>query len=277
MIHLDLNQVLFSSIIPNISSGKTDEIDEDTVRHITLNIIRNVNVQFRREFGSLVIANDNRKYWRKEFFPFYKASRKKSREAVNIDWGVFFNYVDKIKKEIQANLPYKYMDVEGAEADDVIGTLVRRLDETSVIVSSDKDMIQLHSEKVKQYDFIQKKWVTHENPKAFLFEHIARGDFGDGIPNIVSNDNVFVLGQRQGRVTQKVLDSLAGIENSPDHRLYRNYVRNKTLVDLAQVPTEIQEAILNKYSQAIKPSRTTMRMYFAQNGLEQLSSKLNDF
>lgn len=260
-------------------SGKTNEIDEDLVRHIILNIIRNVRIKFKEEYGELVIADDNRQYWRREFFPFYKASRKKSREAMNIDWTVFFSYTDKIKKEIGENLPYKYVNVEQAEADDIIATLVRNVPEASpfVIVSSDKDMIQLHREDVKQYDLVHKKWVTHDNPKEYLFEHILKGDTGDGVPNIVSPDNCFVLGQRQGRVTQNVIEAVRNIENEPENRHYRNYVRNKTLVDLSMIPKEIQDRIIDKYQQISKPSRTQMRLYFASKELNDLSTKINDF
>jgi hypothetical protein len=277
IIIVDLNGVIFSTILPNIMSGKTNEIDEDLVRHIVLSIIRSVNSKFRKDWGELVLANDNRRYWRKEVFPYYKASRKKSREAMGIDWPVFFTYVEKIKGEIQTNLPYKYIEVERAEADDVIATLVRNVEEPCLIVSSDKDMIQLHCERVKQYDLIKKKWITHDDPKAYLFEHIVKGDVGDGIPNIVSTDNVFVLGQRQGRVTQGVLESCRNVEMDPSHRLYRNWLRNKTLVDLTQIPQDIQDAILHKYREAKKPSRSNMMMYFASHDLQQLMAKINDF
>lgn len=279
MIILDLNQVIFSSILPNIMSGKTDQIDEDLVRHIIMNIIRKVRVEFKKEYGELVIANDNRTYWRKEIFPFYKASRKKTRAKINIDWTVFYSYVDKIKEEIQTCLPYRYLDVERAEADDIIGTLVRGLPEKGpfVIVSSDKDMIQLHGPNVRQYDLVHKKWVKNDDPKAYLFEHIIKGDVGDGIPNVVSPDNCFVVGDRQKKVTKDILESVVDIDSQPDHRLYRNYMRNKTLVDLSMIPLDIQKAILNKYESTTKAPRSKMMMYFASKELNTLAIKINDF
>lgn len=198
---------------------------------------------------------------------------------MKIDWNVFFTYVGKIKEEIQTSLPYKYIDVNRAEADDVIATLIRLLPEEGpfMIVSSDKDMKQLHGPNVRQHDLVHKKSVTTDDPKAFLFEHIIKGDVGDGIPNIVSPDNCFVLGERQRKVTQGILESVVDIDSQPDHRLYRNYMRNKTLVDLSLIPKDIQEAIVTKYKTAKKPSRTDMMMYFGSKKLTKLSETINDF
>lgn len=225
----------------------------------------------------MVIADDNRRYWRRTFFPFYKHNRKKARENIKIDWNVFFNYVEKIKTEIQENLPYKYLDIDGAEADDIIATLVKNISGPIIIISTDKDMIQLHRENVKQYDLIRDRWITHDDPKTFLFEHIIKGDAGDGIPNIATNDNCFAVGERQRKITTKIMDSVIDIDKQPDHRLYRNYIRNKTLIDLSMIPKELQEEIMHKYSEIKKPARSKMMMYFASKELSVLATKINDF
>ena len=92
------------------------------------------------------------------------------------------------------------MDVEGAEADDIIGTLVPRhiMSENILIISSDGDFPQLQmyngrsSFTVKQYNPSQKKFIISENPLQELKEKIIRGDKGDGIPNVLSSSDCFV-------------------------------------------------------------------------------------
>ena len=118
MILVDLNQVLLSGLMAQIASQKGTKLDEDLVRHLILNILRMHIKNFRKEYGEVVLCCDNRKYWRKEFFPFYKAGRKKAREKSDLDWHIIFDMLAKFKIELKENFPYKVIDVEGAEADE---------------------------------------------------------------------------------------------------------------------------------------------------------------
>ena len=173
MILVDLNQVLLSGLMAQISNKKGVKLDEDLVRHMILNILRMHVRNFRKDYGDVVLCCDNRKYWRKEFFPFYKAGRKKSREKSDLDWHMIFDMLAKFKSELKENFPYKVIDVEGAEADDIIGTLVPRYatNENILILSSDGDFHQLQTyPNVKQYNPAQKKFVKSDNPKLELKE-----------------------------------------------------------------------------------------------------------
>ena len=175
------------------------ELEEDLFRHMALNTIRNINSKFRNEYGELVIACDSYKYWRRDYFPYYKAHRKRDREQSNIDWETVFDYFKKIKTELRENFPYKFIEVENAEADDVIATLVQKIqDKKFLIVSSDKDFQQLqYLPNVDQWDPMQNKFVKCSDPLEYLMDHIFTGDRGDGIPNILSADETFVEGLRQ--------------------------------------------------------------------------------
>ena len=145
MILVDLNQVLLAGLMAQIANQKNAKLEEDLIRHMVLNIIRNHVKNFKAEYGEVVLCCDNRKYWRKEFFPFYKAGRKKTREKSDLDWHLIFDILAKLKQELKETFPYKVIDVEGAEADDIIGTLVPiyARDQKILILSSDGDFLQL--------------------------------------------------------------------------------------------------------------------------------------
>lgn len=282
MILVDLNQVLLSGLMAQISSQKGVKLDEGLVRHMILNILRMHIRNFRKDYGDVVLCCDNRKYWRKEFFPFYKAGRKKTREKSDLDWHLIFDMLAKFKVELKDNFPYKVVDVEGAEADDIIGTLVPLYapHEKILILSSDGDFLQLqtYGSNVKQYNPAQKKFVKSENPTEELKEKIIRGDKGDGIPNMFSPSDCFVRDLRQKPVTKSVLDKY--LKESVDNYSETdkaNYIRNATLIDLTMIPKDIKEKIINTYSETKPASRQKLLNYFIEKKLKNLMDVIEEF
>jgi hypothetical protein len=281
MILVDLNQVLLSGLMAQISGKKGVKLDEDLVRHMILNILRMHVRNFRNEYGEVVLCCDNRKYWRKEFFPFYKAGRKKSREKSDLDWHLIFDMLAKFKQELRENFPYKVIDVEGAEADDIIGTLVpiHAPHEKILILSSDGDFHQLQTyPNVKQYNPAQKKFVKSEDPKLELKEKIIRGDKGDGIPNMFSPADCFVRDVRQKPITQKTLDKYLNedVKNYSYDEVV-NFGRNQTLIDLTFIPQEIKEKIINTYDEVKPASKSKLLNYFIENKLKNLMDVIEEF
>ena len=215
--------------------SKINVLDKDLCRHLVLNSIRANVHKFKREYGEVVICCDSRKYWRKEVFPFYKAGRKKAREASKIDYALIFEILDEVREDLKTIFPYKVVHVDRAEADDVIGTLAPRLSahEPVVIISSDGDFKQLQQyPNVKQYNPKLGVYVKSANPLAELKEKIITGDAGDGIPSVISNDDVFVAGIRQKPLTEKRKTIVFNEYDNPASEYYRNIERNKLLIDL---------------------------------------------
>ncbi len=256
---------------------------------MVLNSLRANRIKFNAEWGELVLCCDNRTYWRREVFPYYKAHRKKAREKSGLNWPLIFECLNTVKSDLREYFPYKIIDVEGAEADDVIATLCLEArnyltglsdnplpEEKILILSGDKDFIQLHRNGIKQYDPVQKKWVTHPNPATYLKEHILKGDAGDGIPNVRSLDNTFVTGQRQKPVTGKMIEEYNRTLDK-EHRLYRNYLRNRQLIELTYTPVDIKNDILNQYFNSIDKGRTKLFPYFMNHNLKQLMTNIGDF
>ena len=286
MILVDLNQVLLSGLMAQLSSQKGMHMDEDLIRHMILNVLRTHIKKFKGEYGDIVLCCDNRKYWRRDVFPLYKHGRKKTREKSDLDWHMIFDMLARFKDELKQNFPYRVIDVEGAEADDIIGTLAPRhvAHEHVLIISSDGDFPQLQRHNnskyaVKQYNPALKKFIKSENPVLELKEKIIRGDKGDGIPNIFSPSDCFALEQRQKPITKGVMDKLLGenVDDWSDDRAKTGYSRNQILIDLSYIPKEIQEKILNTFEETKPASRQKMLNYFITNKLKNLMDVIEEF
>ena len=282
MILVDLNQVLLSGLMAQINNSKGVKLEEDLIRHMILNIIRTHLKNFREEYGEIVLCCDNRKYWRKDWFPHYKAGRKKARDKSDLDWHLIFDMLAKFKQELKEYFPYKCIDVEGAEADDIIGTLVPRhsAHEKILILSSDGDFLQLQQYKnVKQYNPSLRKYVVSNHPVNDLKEKIIRGDKGDGIPNVLSPADCFVNDLRQKPITKGVLEKLMSKDPSEweDPETMVGWSRNKMLIDLTMIPEEIQSKIINTYDDIKPPSRGKMFNYFVENKLTNLMEVIEEF
>lgn len=281
MILIDLNQVLLAGLMAQIANHK-GKLDESLIRHMVLNIIRTHVKNFKSEYGEVVLCCDNRKYWRKEFFPFYKANRKKNRDKSDLDWHLIFDILGKLKQELKENFPYKVLDVEGAEADDIIGTLVPRHapHEKVLILSSDGDFLQLqqYGVNVKQYNPSQKKYIKSKNPQLELKEKIIRGDKGDGIPNIFSPSDCFVRDLRQKPITQKTIDKYLAEHYGEweDENARIGFSRNQALIDLMCIPGDVKEKIINTYEET-KPAKGKLLNYFIEHKLKNLMEVIEDF
>jgi 5'-3' exonuclease len=283
LIIVDLNQVMLSNLLMQLGNHTNAQIEENMVRHMILNSLRSYRVKFGNEYGELVIACDNTNYWRRKLFPYYKANRKKAQEKSDLDWKSIFECLNKIRAELKEFFPYRVIDIESAEADDVIATLVTTSKSNSdgqiLILSGDKDFIQLHKYgNVKQYDPVRKKWITHKDPEQYLKEHILKGDAGDGVPNVLSSDNCFVVGERQRPLTAKKMEHYLKLSpNEMETAVARNYMRNKQLIDLGETPEEIRVKVMESYYAQNDKDRSKLMNYFISNKLRNLTEHIGEF
>ena len=281
MILLDYSQIALSNIIVQKLN------DESMIRHMILNSIRMYNKRYRDEYGQMVICADGMNTWRKDYFPYYKAKRRKNRDSSDQDWNEIFRILHLVRDEIKENLPYKVLHMEGVEADDIIASLVLQsqefgMGEPMMIVSSDKDFIQLQKfNNVKQFSPIQKKFVKDDNPRTYLFNHIMKGDSGDGIPNVLSDDDTFVSDKTQSPLRKtriaEWLENSDNLRNVMEETIYRNYQRNKKLIDLTEVPESIQEAIINNYNDQKVAMKMRVLNYLIKKRCNQLIEVVEEF
>lgn len=281
MIIVDLNQVMISNYMAQIGNHTNIAVDENLFRHMVLNSIRNINKKHSAEFGELVIACDSARSWRKEVFPYYKANRKKAREKSDLDWTAVFESLNRVRDELKEFFPYRVIQVDHAEADDIIGSLVHHFHGNPIlIVSGDKDFVQLQTYmNVKQFDPVRKRFITHNNPSLFVKEHIMKGDMGDGVPNFLSKDDTFVAGGRQKPIRAKNLAEwlTQDPESFCDDMMLRNWKRNEMLVDLTHTPQTIRIQTINQYEEQSGKDRSKLFNYFVDRKLKNLMESIGDF
>jgi hypothetical protein len=291
MILIDMNQVMISNLMVQIQLS--NELDAGLVRHMVLNSLRMYNQKFGEEYGELVLCYDSKRYWRREFFPYYKGTRKRDREKSSFNWSSIFEILNQIRDEIREYMPYKVMEVDGAEADDIISVLTKQQAFTNIrlqrdmqpaskvlILSGDKDFIQLQKYPwLKQYNPVMKKFVSGMNPKVYILEHVLKGDKSDGIPNYLSPDDTFVEGKRQRPLQKKTLERIVNLspEQFCNEEQLEYYKRNLTLIDFSYIPVEVEERIVKSFDSLTPAPRNKMYNYFVSNQLITLLDKIGEF
>lgn len=284
-ILVDYSQVMLATLFANIGNHTNVEMSDDLIRHMFLVSLKYNRRKFHEDYGEIVICCDGKNSWRREAFPYYKASRRTSREKSDLDWNELFRIMADIREEITEHFPYKVIHIDRCEADDIIGTVCHEFgtelntgSEKFLVLSGDKDYIQLQRyANIDQYDPVRKKWIRHDNPDAFLVEHIFKGDTGDGIPNILSADNCLVVGERQKPMTTKKMESFRVSMDSMDETTKIRYHRNKMLIDLSDTPDVYKKQILDAYNQEKNIGRTKLFNYFIQKKLKNLMTDIGDF
>jgi len=286
MILVDLNQVLISNLMAQIR-GKADvKPNKEMIRHMVLNSLRGFNVKFREEFGDLVLCSDAGDPWRREFFPNYKYSRKQARQDGPFDWDEIFTIITEIKNEVKDNFPYKVVQLDKVEADDIIAVICKKHHDNKVlIISGDKDFQQLQKyPNIHQYSPTKKEFVKTDSPQEYVYEHILKGDTSDGIPNFLSPDDTFVNRIKQKPVSKKKLagwiDSLMRGNDPQDfcnEYHYRNFQRNQRLIDFDYIPDDIETDIYKEYEKATVSDRSKILPYMIKNDLRELIGKIEEF
>ena len=276
MILIDFTQTIIAGLMVQLKLND-GQLSEDKLRPMIINSIRNYQKKYARDYGEIVLCTDAANPWRREFFPNYKANRKKLREEDDKDWGVIFNTLQIIKDELRDNFPYRYMYVENCEADDIIAVLSKHITEDILIISGDKDFQQLQSfDHVTQWSPNLNKQVVCEDPNLFLREHILTGDKSDGIPNILSSDDCMVEGIRQTPLRKPIKDKYLRISIENDDKYYRNYLRNQTLIDFEFIPKDIEDRILSEFENTA-PVKGKVFDYLRTHRLNELLDNIGDF
>ena len=275
MILVDANQIAISHLM--IRNKIEDGINIDSIRRSIVRVIGRIQRKFKGDFGQMVLCYDDKNYWRRGVFPYYKMNRKQERENSKYDWNQVFSVLNKIRDELRSNFPFHVLQVDGAEADDIIASLVKRnassaSPEPILILSADKDFIQLHKYPlVKQYDPIRNRWIEDEDPVKYLQEHIIRGDRSDGIPNILTCDDAIVMNKPQKKMSREKISSLASMDPSEFTNFIRlrNWKRNSELIDFSKIPEAVTSRITSYYC-GYKSRQAINFKYFIDNNIVDL-------
>lgn len=291
MILFDLNQVMISNIMKQVKKDMAN-LDENLVRHMVLNSIRSYNRQFREVYGKMILCCDNGKSWRKSVYPQYKASRRKDYDKSIYDWNKIYELINMIKEEIKEEIGYRTIEINGVEADDIIGVLapliVEERNEPVLIISGDKDFLQLQETVgIDQFSPTLKNFMVADDPKGYLLEHTLKGDAVDGIPNFLSPDDCLVNQKRQKNLYRELISEILEQDDPVRYIVQKygedsdekmNFERNQKLIDLKNTPFELIDKILEEYRKPIThKSKTHVLSYLAKHKLKELTNKIEDF
>lgn len=256
MLIYDLSNVMYSSFFNANSDKNLNQIDDkkDFWRFLLLSDLLEVKKKFNPD--EYILAIDSKHTWRKDYFKYYKARRVFKKQKSPIDWDDFYTTADKFIDELEQYFPCRTIKVDKAEADDVIATLALNCkdDKEVIIVTKDKDFKQLLVyDNIKMYDLGDKSLAKCDDPYLFRIMHLLKGDSNDDVPNILSDNDVFVnTDKRQKRITQKVIKEMldVGIEKFAIERdVVDNYKRNCKLIllDLENIPEDVQRDTMYQY------------------------------
>jgi|TARA_B110000914_G_scaffold54370_1_gene47069 hypothetical protein len=285
MVLVDFNGLAVGSIMGSLNRG--EGLSENLVKHIIINNLRLYRKKYTEEkYGKIVICCDSRS-WRKDVYPEYKANRKTGREKDKHDWAAIFDLIESTLNDLRENFPYPVIKIEKAEADDIIGALtvhksIPLIGEDVVIISADKDFIQLQRHgHVIQWSPLFNKMVKDPDPVKYLFEHLLKGDTGDGVPNVLSPDNVLVDHIRQSPMTKKKMaewwDSKDKLKEVMPQEVFRNYIRNREMIDLDRTPEAIKKESIDQYENYKYPRRDNILTYLIENRMKMLIENAGEF
>lgn len=301
MIILDYSQVAISNILQFSNELKKDMNESgranaiNIIRHAVLSSLKMYKKKYGKEYGELVIACDGQNYWRRDVFPHYKAGRSKSRDKSDLDWKLIFDVMSELRKDLEQFFPYKVIHFDKAEADDIIACLTKWTQTNQLasdglyeepqkvlILSSDGDFIQLQKyDNVSQWSPIQKKQVSANKREVTekRITHIVKAS-DDGIPNILSDDDVFVIGKRQTPVMAKRLAEFIekGRDACQNDYERRNWDRNQQLVDFDFIPEDIYNSIIDQYvNKPVTGNKNLVMNYLMQHRCRVLLEEIGDF
>mgnify|MGYP001208834682 CR=1 FL=1 len=283
MVLVDFNGISIGSIMGQLNRG--EKLSERLVKHIILNNLRSYRVKYPEEdYGKMVICCDSHS-WRKDVFPQYKASRTTNREKDKTDWDTIYDLLDKTLSDLARNFPYAVIKIEKAEADDIIGALANNtevIQEEVVIISADKDFIQLQTGNVTQWSPFQQKMVrAEEGAERYLFDHTMKGDSSDGVPNVMSPDHSFTHHVRQVPMRKVLIEEWwEGRDNLKQvmpPEVFRNYCRNKEMIDLKRTPQEIIDESIEKYESYKYIDKGNILTYLIENDMKLLIESAGEF
>lgn len=267
------------------------KFEESLIRHMVLVFL----LSYKKEYpnhGEMVLCCDGVNSWRKDYFEHYKVSRKPkeaSSEAEKTDEQLdieeLWRIINVIREEFKTRMPYKVIHLPRIEGDDGIAVLAKHFPGPHVVISNDKDFGQLQKfEGVVQYSPLRKNRgekgeIKIDDPVMFLKEQLIRGDKIDDVPNILSDDDVFVdKAKRQKSIMNKKMPAYL-VEPLEYNFTKENIERNTMMIDFESIPQEYVDLVLAEYEKQKdkKVTRQEIFQYFIAKKLSRLMDSIQQF
>lgn len=191
VILVDGNNLMFRSFYATLYSGNIMTNKEGFPTNALYGFVNMLNKIISEEAPKyIMVAFDIGKTFRHEKYDYYKGKRDETPEDLKKQFP--------IAKKILNAMGIKYLELEGYEADDIIGSFAKKVDESqdfiATIISSDKDLLQLISDRVevkllKPKDYIRMNKETFIetyglDPIKMIDLKSLMGDASDNIPGV---------------------------------------------------------------------------------------------
>ena len=246
----------------------------NTMYNFLSDVAESLDVANTGEKLDVILALDSKDgYWRREFYPPYKADRSAKRSNDGLDWERAYTEFDRLSSTIQRCIPWKVLCVDKCEADDIIYTLAVTSSEPVIIHSSDSDYLQLVSDNVSLFrpniaDYVEFPCVCKisnsdvfcKTSEEYLQYAILTGQGGkDNVYNVKTDTNWCVTQAKRKpgfgvKAASKVLATADYIQELQRIGLWENYLRNKRLIDMSELPEEYRCSILHSYETTVLPT-----------------------
>lgn len=218
VILVDGNNLMFRSFYATLYSGSMMTNKEGFPTNALygfVNMMHKIIDEEKPEY--IMVAFDIGKTFRHEKYDYYKGKRDETPDDLKKQFP--------IAKKILTAQGIKYFELQGYEADDIIGTFAKKVDEnddfTATIISSDKDLLQLISDDVevkllKPKDYIRmNKQVFFDTyglePIKMIDLKSLMGDASDNIPGVKG------IGEKTAIKLLQQYGSLDGVYNNLDN------------------------------------------------------------
>jgi hypothetical protein len=266
---VDLNNISF---ITRHKVIKGSQRGNSFVKEFIFREVLNKIIKTAKELNadSIVIATDSKNVWRKDIYPQYKENRtgdiddpfhKDTIEAINL-----------VKEFFQTNTSAYVLSVPRTEADDIISYWCKFSEGTeNVILSADKDFIQLIDENTTLFNPLKNDYRTSEDAGFELFLKCIRGDAGDAIRSAYPRIRETKL-REAWEDDYKLLNLLETVRKD-GVKVDDAFTMNKQLIDLSMQPDTIKDAIretIDNYEPA-KYNQLAAIKFMADLGLKNTS------
>lgn len=264
LILIDGNNLMFRSYYATAYTGNMMKNSKGLPTNALFGFVNMMNKIISEENPSyMAVAFDIGKNFRKEEYDFYKEGRIDTPEELKIQMP--------IAREILDKMGIKHFELAPYEADDIVGTIVKMTeadkDFASVIVSSDKDLLQLISDETEVKLLKQNGFIRY-NHKAFVDDYkiepikmidlkALMGDQSDNIPGVkgIGEKTALKLLQEY-KSLENLYDNIDNIKGKTKEKLVEDkemaFISKKIATIYRDVPLNIVLEDL-KYEKNITP------------------------
>ena len=228
----------------------------------------------------IAVAFDTGKTFRDEIFPAYKGTRAKMPDDLSPQIGRIREMVDAF------NIPR--LEMEGFEADDVLGSIARIVAQQGLgvkIITGDRDLLQLVNERTTVYlagddqnyitdeDVIKKLGVR---PAQVVDYKALVGDKSDNIPGVAGiGEKTAISLLEKFQTLDNIYQNIDQVENRWRNKLEQNKENAFMSRDLAQIKTDLKIKLDLEHAKAQDLNLAALEAFFKELEFRSLLKTLD--